>query len=132
MLMEQKDLYPATYKLIKSFSADGCRSITNLNPPDTFSAVGTFLNEIFFKYPSDKFLDVLQNEHISTLLHYFFTKQEMQENFKVNLFVLVSQEFEMLFNELFDEAHDENMHELADDFPNILAETRLEELRAIQ
>lgn len=128
---EQKHLYPNTFKLIKELSLDGYRSINKLNVTDTFSVVGTFLDECFSSFPADKFLDVLLNDHIATLFHYFFTKKEMEENFKVNLFVLVSQEFEMLFNELFDEAHDENMHDLIEDFPNILAESKYEELRAI-
>ena len=129
--MEQKQFYPKTFKVIKDLSNEGIRNSYILNDSNIYQLISTFMSEILSEEYKDKFIEVISNEKIGSLFKKFFLSVHQQYEFRYVLFLEVLNEYRILFNELFDEAHDENMNEIIGDFPVMLADMQREYLRSL-
>lgn len=105
-MFNKKDIYGKTFEKIKEYVEYG-GTFKKLSPDDVFELMGVFLDECLSSYSSETFLDILLNDHVFNLLKHFFLTSQFNSTFKRDLFILVSQEYEMLFEELFDEAYEE-------------------------
>lgn len=106
--MYKKYLYPLTYKYITDCCDEGL-TYKDLDASRTFKLMSIFMTEIFKKPKEEKLLDVLDNSAIHYLFLDFFNENPSinTNDLKRNLFILVSQEEQMLFEELFDEAQED-------------------------
>lgn len=105
--MQQHDFHPEAYNVITELARLKHDGMSSLTQEQRSSVVEAFLQDGINDVYKDGFVDVLLCDNIAALFSEFIRRDLRGDEFREKLFAAIETKYEDLFDELFNEAHEE-------------------------